>query len=253
MCRETEFVTIRAYAELNDFLRKEWRQREFSYPVTGGRNLKHLIESAGIPHTEIELILLNGLSVGFDSTVKAGDRISVYPVFESTDVFPVIALRQEPLRKTSFVLDVHLGKLAAILRLLGFDAKFPGDVPDEELAGISAEEERILLTRDRMLLKRNTVTHGCFLHSQDPEKQAGEILDRLDLRRCVRPFSRCTVCGGLLEPVSREIILHRLEPLTGKYYNEFSMCPACGRIYWKGTHYKALIRLLKRLNVYCSS
>lgn len=247
MRRETGFVTIRVYAELNDFLRKEWRQREFSYPLTGGNNLKHLIESAGIPHTEVELILLNGLSVGFDFTVKTGDRISVYPVFESIDVSPVIALRAEPLRKTSFVLDVHLGKLATILRLLGFDAEYPGNVPDEELARISAEEGRILLTRDRMLLKRNLVTHGCFLHSQNPEEQAGEILDRLDLRRCVKPFSRCPECGGCLEPVDKEIILHRLEPLTRKYYKEFSMCSICSRIYWKGSHYDALIKLLERL------
>lgn len=247
MCGKTEYVTIRAYAELNDFLRKEWRQREFHYPLNGGNNIKHLIESAGIPHTEIELILLNGFSVGFDSTVKTGDRISVYPVFESIDVSRVIVLRPEPLRKTSFVLDVHLGKLVTILRLLGFDAAFPGDIPDEELAWISAKEGRILLTRDRILLKRNMVTHGCFLHSQNPEEQAGEILDRLDLRRCVKPFIRCPDCGGCLEPVDKEIILHRLKPLTIKYYKEFSMCSRCGRIYWKGSHYDALLKLLERL------
>jgi len=247
MRRETGFVTIRAYAELNDFLRKEWWQREFSCSLTGGNNLKHIIESAGIPHTEIELILLNGLSVGFDSTVETGDRISIYPVFESVDISSVIALRPEPLRKTAFVLDVHLGKLTKILRLLGFDTEFPGDVPDEELARISAEEGRILLTRDRMLLKRNEVTHGCFLHSQNPEEQAGEILDRLDLRKCVKPFSRCLNCGGCLEPVDKGVVLHRLEPLTRKYYKEFSMCSICSRIYWKGSHYDAFIKLLERL------
>ena len=242
-------VTIRAYAELNDFLPKRWRQKSFSYPLNGGNSLKHLIESAGIPHTEIELMLVNGRSVDFSATVKAGDRISVYPVFESIDVTPIIALRPEPLRKTRFVLDVHLGKLALIFRLLGFDAKFPGNIPDEELAEISANEHRILLTRDTMLLKRNMVTHGCYLHSQDPEEQAAEILDRLDLRDSARPFSRCPGCGAHLEQVSKERIDHRLEPLTRKYYNEFSVCIECDKIYWKGSHFKPLTELLKRLNI----
>ena len=242
-------VTIRVYAELNDFLPKRWRFRSFSYPLNGGNSLKHLIESAGIPHTEIELILVNGNSVGLDATVNPQDRISVYPVFESIDVTPLIALRPEPLRKTRFILDVHLGKLALILRLLGFDAKFPGDIPDEELARISAEESRILLTRDTMLLKRNLVTHGCWLHSQDPEEQTIEILKRLDLMDSVKPFTRCPDCGALLESVSKDAILHRLEPLTKKYYNEFKTCTECGKIYWKGSHYEPLMKLLERLNI----
>lgn len=243
-------VSIRVYAELNDFLPKRWRQKNFSYPLNGGYSLKHLIESAGIPHTEIELILVNGSSVDFSAIVKAGDRISVYPVFESINVTPIITLRKKPLRKTRFVLDVHLGKLALILRLLGFDAKFPGNIPDEELAEISSQEHRILLTRDTMLLKRNLITHGCYLHSQNPEEQATEILNRLDLWDSAKPFSRCPGCGAFLEPVSKDNILHRLEPLTKKYYSEFSICIECDKIYWKGSHYQPLTELLKRLNIH---
>jgi len=242
-------VSIRAYAELNDFLPRCWRQRDFSYPLNGGHSLKHIIESAGIPHTEIELILVNGRSVDFSHAVQSGDRISVYPVFESIDVTPIITLRPEPLRRTRFVLDVHLGKLALILRLLGFDVKFPGNIPDEELAEISANEHRILLTRDTMLLKRNMVIHGCYLHSQFPEEQAAGILDRLDIRNSARPLTRCLNCGGNLEPVSKDSILDRLEPLTKKYYNEFSICGDCRQIYWKGSHFKPLIKLLERLGI----
>jgi len=242
-------VTIRAYAELNDFLPRSSRQRDFKYSMQGGSNLKHLIESAGIPHTEIEVILVNGESVGLAHAVESGDRIALYPVFESIDVSPLVKLRPEPMRRTRFVLDVHLGKLALILRLLGFDALFPGDVPDSELARISAEEERILLTRDTMLLKRSIVTHGCYLHSQDPEEQAAEIVDRLDLRSSVRTFSRCLSCGQFLEAVDKEEIIERLEPLTRKYYHEFSICRGCGSIYWKGSHYPPLLDLLKRLGI----
>ena len=242
-------VTIRAYAELNDFLPRDRRQKSFSYPLRGGHSLKHLIESAGIPHTEVEVILKNGISVGLDATVDSGDRISLFPVFESLDVSPLVKLRPEPLRKTRFVLDVHLGKLALILRLLGFDVLFPGDVEDRELARISVEEERILLTRDTMLLKRAAITHGCYMHSQDPEVQAAEILDRLDLRGSVKTFTRCLRCGARLKAVSKETVLHMLEPLTRKYYQEFSICTECGKVYWKGSHYRPLLDLLERMNI----
>ncbi len=249
MTDHTGIVTVRAYAELNDFLPKKWRQREFTYPLNGGFSLKHLIESAGIPHTEIEIILLNGKSVDFNCIVKPGDRISVYPVFESLDITPLLRLRPEPLRKTRFVLDVHLGKLALILRLLGFDAGFPGNIPDEELAEISAGEGRILLTRDTMLLKRSIVTHGCYLHSQDPEEQAHEILERLDLRESIKPFTRCLDCGAFLETVDKKEIINRLEPLTKEYYNEFKRCSQCHKIYWKGSHFESIMGLLQRLGV----
>lgn len=244
-----EFVTVRAYAELNNFLPKKWRQREFVYPLNGRFSLKHLIESAGIPHTEIEILLLNGKSVDFNCIVKPGDRISVYPVFESLDITPLVKLRPEPLRKTRFVLDVHLGKLALILRLLGFDTEFPGNIPDEDLADISARENRILLTRDTMLLKRSMVTHGCYLHSQDSEEQAREILKRLDLMGNIKPFTRCLDCGALLETVDKKEIINRLEPLTKEYYNEFKKCCECDKIYWKGSHFEPLKKLLQRLGV----
>lgn len=243
------FVTIRAYAELNDFLPPGLRQREFRYPLSGGNNIKHLVESAGIPHTEIEIMLLNGSSVGFQAQVAPGDRISVYPVFEALDVSPLVRLRPEPLRNISFVLDVHLGKLAVILRLLGFDALFPGDVDDRVLAELSAGEQRVLLTRDRMLLKRSKVTRGCFVRSRDPEEQAAEVLERFDLRGAVRPFSRCPGCSGELQTAEKESIMDRLEPLTRMYYNEFAVCVQCGRIYWKGSHYGSLLGLIRRLGV----
>lgn len=243
-------VTIRAYGELNDFLPEDIRGREFQYSLNGGNDLKHIVESAGIPHTELEIILLNGVSVGFGAKVEPGDRIALYPVFESVDVFRIMRLRSEPLRKTSFVLDVHLGKLAVLLRLLGFDALFPGDVPDSDLAEISEEQHRILLTRDRMLLKRSKVTHGCFIRSSYPEEQAREVIRRLDLAGSVKPFSRCPECSGMLESVAREKILHRLEPLTIKYYQEFTMCSECSRIYWKGSHY---IKLQEKVNRICGT
>ncbi len=242
-------VLIRAYAGLNDFLPAALRHREFPYPMTGGNNLKHLVESAGIPHTEIDLIIRNGSSAGFETHVAPGDRISIYPAFAALELPREFRLRPEPPDRTSFVLDVHLGKLAVILRLLGFDALFPGDVDDGVLAGISASEGRILLTCDRMLLKRGIVVHGCCIRSRNPVEQAREVLDRFDIRSRVRPFGRCASCSGLLEQVSRESVLERLQPLTRLYYHEFRQCSGCGAVYWKGSHYPALSDLLCSLGV----
>ena len=242
-------VTVRIYAELNDFLPRDRRGRDFPCVLNGGPSIKHVVESLGIPHTEVEVLLVNGESVGFDRNLSDGDRVSVYPVFESMDVKPLLRLRPEPLREPRFVLDVHLGKLALFLRLLGFDAAFPGDVHDDELARISVEEGRILLTRDTMLLKRCMITHGCYIHSQDPEEQAVEILDRLDLRSSVRPFSRCPACGALLADAEKDDVLDRLEPLTKKYYHEFRECTGCGKVFWKGSHFSSLLELLERLGI----
>ncbi len=243
------FILMRVYAELNDLLPPEWRHREFRYPMAGGSNVKHLVESAGIPHTEIALLLSNGEPVGFDTSMTSGDRLSVFPAFTCFRPGHALQLRPALIDTGRFVLDVHLGKLAVLLRLLGFDALFPGDVDDSVLAEISSAESRILLTCDRMLLKRSSVVHGCLIRSRMPEEQVRQVLDRYNLADSVKPFSRCPGCSGLLSCVAKENIAHLLQPLTRKYYNEFRCCSGCGAIYWKGSHYMALCALLHRLGV----
>lgn len=246
---EPGFILMRAYAELNDLLPPRWRYSEFRYPLAGGSNVKHLVESAGIPHTEIALLMVNGVPVGFDSCADRNDRISVFPEFTGFRPGPSQSLRPMLIDAGRFVLDVHLGKLAVILRLLGFDAMFPGDVDDSILAGISSVDSRILLTCDRMLLKRNCVVHGCLIRSRRPEEQAMEVLNRFDLADSVRPFSRCPRCSGLLAAVAGKDVAHLLQPLTRRHYTEFSRCSLCGAVYWKGSHYMALCSLLGRLGV----
>lgn len=242
-------IRLRVYAGLNELLPEDRRFREFLYPMSGGNNVKHLVESAGIPHTEIDLLLLNGEPAGFDAAARDGDRLSVFPAF--TRFGPV---SPRPLRPglggvCRFVLDIHLGKLAVIMRLLGFDALFPGDVDDSVLAGISSGESRILLTCDRMLLKRKSVVHGCLVRSRSPEEQARQVLARFDLAGSVKPFSRCPRCSGLLADALKEEIAGMLQPLTLRYYEEFRRCVGCGAVYWKGSHYEALRSLLFRLGV----
>lgn len=234
------FAHFRFYAELNDFLPTERRQVWFAHSFEGRASIKDMIESLGAPHTEVDLILVNGAPVDFSYIVQDGDRISVYPVFESFDILPVERLRPRPLRETRFVLDTHLGKLANYLRLLGFDALYHNDYPDEELARLSSEDRRILLTKDRGLLKRKLVTHGYCVRAPDPKKQLKEVLERFDLFGAARPFSRCVHCNGLLEPVDKQAVEDRLLPDTRQYYDDFYRCTVCDQVYWPGSHYDAM-------------
>ena len=240
-------VSIRFYAELNDFLPQRRRQVSFGHVLSEHASVKHVIETLGVPHTEVDLVLVNGQSVEFAYRVRDGDRISVYPVFESLDISSLGRVRPRPLRETRFVLDVHLGRLAGYLRMLGFDSLYRNDHHDEELADLSQRERRILLTRDRGLLKRSAVSHGYLLRESNPRAQLAEVIRRFDLRGMVAAFTRCMRCNGSLEPVAKEAILDRLLPKTRRYYDEFAMCRDCGRIYWRGSHYEDMRQRLERL------
>ncbi len=238
---------FRFYAELNDFLPEKKRYLSFDHHFEGRVSVKHLIESLGVPHTEVDLILANSKSVHFDYIVADGDLISVYPVFESIDISDAVRLRPQPLRQSRFVLDIHLGQLARYLRLLGFDTLYQNDYQDEELARISNQEGRILLSRDRGLLKRNLVSRGYCVRESDPQQQLIELTQRFDLRRQMNPFQRCLRCNGVLEPIAKEAISQRLMANTRQYYQEFRICSDCRQIYWKGSHYHHMTRLIKQL------
>jgi hypothetical protein len=181
---------FRFYAELNDFLPPERRGVEFAHVFEGSLSVKDAVESLGVPHAKIDLVLADGESVDFSWIVRDGARVSVFPVFESFDIGPVTRVRPMPLRETRFVLDGQLGRLASYLRTAGFDVRWRSDCTGEELARVSVEEHRILLTRDRELLERHTVTHGHWVQEVEPKRQFSEILDRFDLRRSISPFRR---------------------------------------------------------------
>jgi len=232
---------FRFFEELNDFLPSEKRKQWFTYYFKGNPSIKDSIEANGVPHTEIDLIMVNGNSVGFEYQLKDGDRVSCYPVFESFDIAGLTRLREEPLRNTKFILDVHLGKLARVLRMLGFDSLYSNKYEDREIVDIARAENRIILSRDIGLFKRRDVTHGYWVRSTHSEVQAFEVLKRFDLFRKIMPFTRCKACNSPLVPIEKEKILHRLEPKTRKYYNDFYTCRKCGRIYWKGSHYYSML------------
>ncbi len=233
-------ASFRFYAELNDFLPRRRRFKDSVYRFENHPSVKDAIEAQGAPHTEVELILVNGASQDFSYQLMDGDRVSVYPVFESLDVTELLRVRTEPLREPRFVLDAHLGRLAVYLRLLGFDTLYRNDFIDEELARISRDEGRILLTRDRGLLKRSAVTHGYAVRETAYKAQALEVLRRFDLWGMIEPFTRCLECNGRLEPVEKAAVLAQLPEETRRYYEEFWQCQSCGKVYWQGSHYEKM-------------
>ncbi len=238
---QERLATFRFFAELTDFVGDPSGRvvRRF----TESPSVKDQIEACGVPHTEVDLILANGRSVGFDYRLGDGDHISVYPVFEAFDISSITRVRPEPLRVMRFVADINLGKLAKYLRLLGFDTTGASD--DDELVDISVGQRRILLTRDRALLKRAVISHGYLVRQMDPTEQIKEVVRRFDLVRLVEPFGRCMECNGEIDPVDKQEILHLLEPLTRQYFEEFRRCRGCGRIFWQGSHHERLVQIIE--------
>jgi uncharacterized protein with PIN domain len=242
-------ATFRFYADLNDFLPARWRHESFHYPAYDGtQSIKHLIESIGVPHTETELIVVNGQPKDFTYLVQSGDRISVYPAFSSSDIRPPISLRPPLPNPVRFLLDNHLGKLARYLRLLGFDTLyFNNKFDDAQLAQLAQDEGCILLTRDRGLLKRGQVVYGYCLRSKDAQEQVLAVLHRFQITDQIDAWRRCLRCNGRLRPVAKERILDRLQPKTKLYYHQFQICETCSQIYWKGSHFKRLEKFLQEI------
>jgi uncharacterized protein len=240
-------VDLRAYAELNDFLPPDVRGSTMRRAFRSHQTVKDVIEATGIPHTEVDLVVVDGEPVDFSHRPASGSRLAVYPVFETLDLSPIVRLRPAPLRDPRFVVDVNLGRLARLLRLLGLDVRFDPALDDVALARISCDEHRVLLTRDRGLLKRREVTHGLFVRETRPSDQVAAVIRRLDLAGRLAPFTRCLRCGGLLEAVDKNDVVDRLEPLTRRHYHEFSRCTMCGHVYWRGSHHDHLSRVVDEI------
>jgi len=237
-------IDVRLYEELNDYLPLERRKRTFAYEVADGATVGNVVDRLGVPRDEIDLVLVDGVPVGFDHRVRDRERIALYPVFEALDVGSVTALPGRPLRETRFVLDVHLGRLARYLRLLGFDAMYCRDFDDDELAAVSRLEGRILLSRDGPLVARRDVTHGYLVTSAVPRAQAAEVVRRLDLASRVRPFRRCLMCNGEVAAVAVAAVGGALPEWVRATHREVRRCPTCGRVYWRGGHWQRMQRLI---------
>ncbi len=238
---------MRFYAELNDFLPTYRRQREFTINFVGTPSVKDTIEAIGVPHTEVDVILVDGKSVDFGHLLQGGEHVAVYPVFERCDVSSVTRLRPAPLRETRFIADVHLGTLARNLRLLGFDTAWERDLDDATIIDRAVRERRIILTRDKGILKNGSVTHGYWLRATDPEEQLDEIVHALDLAGSIEPYARCMECNGELDDLARSEAARWVPLQVFLVYRDFRRCRCCGRVYWRGSHFRRLDAVVERV------
>jgi uncharacterized protein with PIN domain len=200
-----------------------------------------------VPHTEVELILVNGRSVDFAHRVQEGEHISVYPMFEAFDVEPLLRVRPRPLREPRFIADAQLGGLARRLRMLGFDTLYDNHAADHAIRATALAEGRTILSRDRQLLICRDVTHGCYVHALKPAQQLREVVERLQLAGAARPFTRCLCCNVVLEAVDKAEVLERLPPAVARGQTQFKRCPACSRVYWPGDHFKRMSAALSEV------
>jgi uncharacterized protein with PIN domain/sulfur carrier protein ThiS len=231
-------VSIRCYAELNDFLPLERQSADFLFLLPENTSVEMLLEKLRIPPQVVDLILINGTPVNLTYNLKGNDRIALYPVFETFDITSITKVRDNPLRQIRFVLDVHLGKLSHHLRMFGFDTLYRNDYTDNVLCRISLEEKRTLLSRDESLIENKALLHAYLIKNKDPRLQLIEVFERFDLYGSTSPFTRCIDCNSLLRPVQKKYILSLIPASVRDWCNEYQRCNQCNRIYWKGSHFK---------------
>lgn len=237
-------ATFRFFGELNDFLAPARRQRSFASPCAQAATAKHMVEALGVPHTEVQLLLANGTPALFGRLLCDGDRVAVYPRFAMLNLSTLPQLRQPAAAPRRFVADAHLGGLARLLRMAGFDTLYDNNIDDDEIEAIAGSEERTVLTRDRELLKRRGIAHGRYVHAVRPAAQLMEVVERLALAASAAPFSLCLHCNARLRAVDKAVVLERLPATVREVCDEFRTCDVCHRLYWKGSHWQRMSALL---------
>lgn len=240
-------ATFRFYAKLNAFLPAERRGQAFRCSCAQAATLKHMIEAIGVPHTEVALVLVDGDPVGLDRRIEEGDRIAVYPKFERLVITGLTPVPAPPGGPPRFVADAHLGGLARLLRMAGFDTRFDNRYEDAAMVALANREGRVLLTRDRALLMHRAVRHGCYVHALKPADQLREIYQRLDLAAHARPFTLCMRCNAPLCALDRQAVRDRVPPRVLERHERFVGCNGCGRIFWEGTHWQDMRAMLGSL------
>jgi hypothetical protein len=238
-------VTYLFHDDLPALLRGRWRRiNPVVQAATRSASIKDALESFGMPHTEVGEILCNGRPVDFSWPVGEGQGFDIHALRRPWDVRSPSLLRPVPLPAIRFLADANVGRLARYLRLAGFDTLYDWRWDDDRIVAAVCRENRIVLSRDLGLLKRKQIDFGRCIRATAPGAQLREVFALLDLAGEMRPFTRCPECNSLLQPVAKQDILHRLEPLTIKYYEDFSRCPGCDRLYWPGSHREKMERLL---------
>ncbi len=235
-------ATFRFHRELNEFLARTQRDQALKCACPRASTTKHMIEALGVPHTEVALILRNGRPSSFDTPIEHGDLIEVYPSRVMPHALESACPLRVPLRAETvrFIADAHLGALAQLLRLAGFDTRYDNHFPDDEIEQLAHDEHRVVLTRDRELLKRRSLVHGCYVRALQPDAQWREVAARLDLAPHVRPFRLCLMCNAPLRVANADEVSDRVPDGVLERHTRFVTCDVCRRVFWEGSHWKRM-------------
>jgi uncharacterized protein with PIN domain len=238
---------FRFYAELNELIAPINRYREVERHCPPGATVKHMIEVFGVPHTEVEWVIVNGQAADFNYRMHDRDHVAVHPASVAPEIAHTIRLPGRPLRGVRFIADAHLGQLAKRLRILGFDVLYDNAYHDRDLADIFIRDDRIVLTRDRSVLIQKTILRGCFLHSKTSNDQVREVLARCHAVDALHPFTRCLECNGALLDVDKQKVAHLLPERSGEAFDHFRQCKNCGKVYWGGSHKRQMQEWVARI------
>jgi uncharacterized protein with PIN domain len=228
-------VRLRLHPALRLFLPRRAREHgELDLPHDPTASVGHIVQSAGVPMTEVGDLIVAHVSVSCRCRLQEMDSLEV-----------VVRARPQPLEGPAlFLLDVHLGALGRKLRLLGVDTAYDRDAGDDDLVGQAGRENRILLSRDRGLLMRRTLCRAAFVRGQDPDDQLADVIERF--RPPLTPWTLCLACGGTLMQVPEAQVADRLEPGTLRTQHQFSRCQSCDHVYWHGAHDARLRQVVRR-------
>ena len=241
-------IRLNFFGDLDFFLGSKFRSQPVKRTLSERTSIKDVIESCGVPHPEVDTILVNGQAVGFDHTLVNDAEVTVFPVANRDTFTTYKHLQQIDIHR--FVADGHLGTLTRNLRLFGVDVAYSSRADDRQLLDIMARENRALLTRDRRLLMHSIVQHGYCPRSQTGDRQTIEVLRRFNLIELIAPFTRCLRCNAQLQDAAKAEVIQDLEPLTKIHYDQFRRCHGCGQIYWAGSHFQNLEKRIERIQAH---
>jgi len=235
---------FRFFNELNDFLPQKFKNTEFKYQFINKPSIKDTIQAIGIPHIEVDLIIVNGKSIDFEYLMIGGEKIQIYP---KNTKLKGIHLQPKYPTSNKFIVDVNLGKLVPKLRLLGFDTLYQNDYKDHKIVEVSNKENRIILTGDIGILKYNAVKFGYWVRNTKPHLQVEEVIRRFNLKLLIKAFTRCSSCNGNLMVVPKGSIVHILPQKTQEQFSDFTQCESCQKVYWQGSHVDKILKWIANL------
>ena len=235
-------LSLRFLGDTKELLKKKWQHADpVHYPLTRRASIKDIIEALGIPHTEAGRIETEaGQEVDFSYLPECEETLSIHPISAGLPVTCKSMLHPQPLQDIKFLADINVGKLARLLRMAGINTATVTGGPITEIADQAVKSSRIMLSTNRDLLKQSRIVFGRLVRSAHPISQFRDIRDTFNLVPLFKPFSRCMKCNGPLNPVDKKKIVHRLKPLTIKYYSTFKQCESCSSLYWPGSHHEKM-------------